>query len=92
MPSAPFYLAGNGTCVYALRTPAGWQLETLPLEGGERTRLTYAPGDHIPTEALRDGSSYFSDGPHPGTPSARDIFAVYPDGSGVETIRLRSWP
>jgi hypothetical protein len=81
----PFYLAG-GRIVYALRTPTGWQLETMPVEGGERLRLTYAPGNHVPTEALRDGRVLF-DGPHPGLPAARDLFAVYPDGSGVETIR-----
>jgi hypothetical protein len=81
----PFYLAG-GRIVYAVGTPTGWQLETLLVEGGERTRVSYGPGNHIPTKALRDGRILF-DGPHPGVPGARDVFAVYPDGSGVETIR-----
>jgi hypothetical protein len=83
---APFYLAG-GRVVYALRTRSGWQLETAPLEGGERIRLTYAPGDHVATDALRDGRVLF-DAPFPGFPSPlRDVYAVYVDGSGVEAYR-----
>jgi len=83
---APFYLAG-GRVVYALRTPSGWQLETAALDGGERLRLTYAPGNHVATDALRDGRILF-DGPYPGSPSpVRDVYAVYADGSGVEAYR-----
>jgi hypothetical protein len=83
---APFYMAG-GRVVYALRTSSGWQLETAPIEGGERLRLTYTPGNHLATDALRDGRVLF-DGPYPGLPSAvRDVYAVYADGSGVEAYR-----
>ena len=82
----PFYLAG-GRIVYALRTPQGLQLETVPIEGGERIRLTYAPGDHLATDALRDGRVLF-EAPHPDAASPlRDVFAVYVDGTGVETYR-----
>jgi hypothetical protein len=83
---APLYLAG-GRIVYALRTPAGWQLESAALDGGERLRLTYAPGNHVATDALRDGRVLF-DGPYSGPPSpVRDVYAVYADGSGVEAYR-----
>lgn len=84
---APFYLADEWI-VYARRTPSGFQLETKPLEGGEPiVRLTYAPGDHLATDALRDGRVLF-DAPHPDSASPlRDVFAVYLDGSGVETYR-----
>ena len=84
---APFYLADQWI-VYARRTPSGFQLETMPLEGGELiVRLTYAPGDHLPTDALRDGRVLF-DAPHPDAASPlRDVYAIYPDGSGVETYR-----
>ena len=83
---APFYLAG-GRIVYALRTAAGFQLETVPLEGGERIRLTYAPGNHLATDALRDGRVLF-EAPHPDAASpVRDVYAVYVDGTGVETYR-----
>ena len=81
----PFYLA-SGRLVYALRTRGGWQLETAPLEGGgERIRLTYGPGDHVPTDALRDGRVLF-EAPYPGA-RGRDVYAVYVDGSGVEAYR-----
>jgi hypothetical protein len=51
-------------------------------------RLTYAAGDHIATDILRDGRILF-EAPFPdGSGSkTRDIYTVYPDGSGVETYR-----
>jgi hypothetical protein len=84
---APFYLADEWI-VYSRHTPSGFQLETMPLAGGGPVvRLTYAPGDHLATDALRDGRVLF-DGPHPDAASPRrDVYAVYPDGSGVETYR-----
>ncbi len=80
----PFYLPDD-KFVYSRRTPAGYQLEIAPLAGGAPLRLTYSPGHHIATDVLQDGRILF-EAPHPGT-SGRDIFAVYTDGSGVETIR-----
>jgi Hydrazine synthase alpha subunit middle domain len=82
----PFYLAG-GRIVYALRTPRGFQLETVPLEGGERVRLTYAPGDFLATDVLRDGR-VLMDSPQPDPGSLlRELFTVYVDGSGIESYR-----
>jgi hypothetical protein len=81
----PFY-AGTDRVVYARRTPAGFQVETLILGTGITTRLTYAPGDHLVTDVLRDGRILY-EGPHPGAGKGRDLFAVYDDGSGVESIR-----
>lgn len=82
----PFYLPDD-RIVYARRTPRGFQLEIVPLAGGAPLRLTYAPGDHITCDVLRDGRVLF-EAPHPGAPSAgRDLYAVYTDGSGVETHR-----
>jgi hypothetical protein len=81
---APLYAAG-GHIVYARRTPSGFQIETALIEGGDALRLTYSPGDYLPTAVLRDGRVLF-EGPHPGT-AARDLFTVYLDGSGVETYR-----
>ena len=81
----PFYLAGQ-RIVYARRSPTGFQLETAPLEGGELVRLTYAPGDHLATDVLRDGRILF-EAPHPEASGLRDLYTVYADGSGVETYR-----
>ena len=81
---APFYLTDR--IVYARRTPAGFQLETLVVGTGITNRLTYGPGDHLPTAVLRDGRILF-EAPHPGAAGGRDLYAVYDDGSGVESIR-----
>jgi hypothetical protein len=78
----PFYLPDD-KLVYARRTPQGFQLEIAPLAGGTPLRLTYGAGDHVASDVLLDGRVLF-DGPHSG---ARDIFTVYVDGSGVETVR-----
>jgi hypothetical protein len=81
---APFYAAGE-RIVYARHTPAGFQLEASLADGHDAIRLTYAPGDYVPTGVLRDGRILF-EGPHPGS-AGRDLFTVYLDGSGVETYR-----
>lgn len=84
--ATPFYLPGE-RIAYARRTPQGFQIEAMPLEGGSPLRLTYAPGDHIVCDVLRDGRVLF-EAPHPAAGSSvRDLFTVYTDGSGVETHR-----
>jgi hypothetical protein len=81
---APLYISEQ-RIVYARHTPSGFQLETALLSGAGVNRLTYSPGDHIPTAVLRDGRVLF-EAPHPGA-KGRDVYAVYADGSGVESYR-----
>lgn len=82
----PLYLPG-GKFVYARRTAQGFQLEIAPLDGGTPLRLTYGFGDHLTSDVLLDGRVLF-DAPHPGGPAGtRDVYTVYSDGSGVETVR-----
>jgi hypothetical protein len=81
---APLYISEQ-RIVYARHTASGFQLETALLDGAEVNRLTYGPGDHIPTAVLRDGRVLF-EAPHP-TAAGRDLYAVYVDGSGVESYR-----
>ena len=80
----PFYLPGDRV-VYARRTSQGLQIETAPLAGGAPLRLTYAPGDHLVSDVLRDGRVLF-EAQHPAS-DRRDLYTVYTDGSGVETHR-----
>jgi len=80
----PFYLPGDHV-VYARRTPQGFQIETMPLAGGAPLRLTYAPGDHLVSDVLRDGRVLF-EAQHPAS-DGRELYTVYTDGSGVETHR-----
>ncbi len=87
----PFYLPAD-RIVYSRRTPQGFQIELLSLDGGEPLRLTYSPGDHIVCDVLRDGRVLF-EAPHPETRSAGpDLYTVYTDGSGVETHRCDHGP
>ena len=80
----PFYLPGDHV-VYARRTSQGFQIETMALAGGTPLRLTYAPGDHIVSDVLRDGRVLF-EAQHPAS-DGRELYTVYTDGSGVETHR-----
>jgi hypothetical protein len=80
----PFYLPGE-RIVYARRTREGFEIETATLAGATPLRLTYAPGDHLVSDVLRDGRVLF-EAPHPAS-KGRDLYTVYADGSGVETHR-----
>ena len=88
---APFYLPMD-RLVYARRTPAGRQLVSIARNGGDALQLTYGPGDHVPSDVLPDGRILF-EALHPGgSTGSRDLFTVYPDGSGVETYRCDHGP
>ncbi len=79
----PLYMPGD-SLVYARRTAAGYEVELALLAGGTPLRLTYGGGNHIPTDALLDGRVLF-DAPHGA--GMREVYTVYADGSGVETVR-----
>ncbi len=82
----PFYLPG-GKIVYSLRTASGFQIEVISPDTRITHRLTFAPGDYLVCDVLRDGRILFA-GPHPaGGGNMRDIYTIYSDGSGVETYR-----
>jgi hypothetical protein len=85
---APFYLPDN-RIVYSRRTPAGFQLMRMTLSGGDSLQLTYGPGNHLASDVLMDGRILY-EAQHAG--GARDLFTVYPDGTGVETYRCDHGP
>ncbi len=87
----PFY-AAEGKFVYARKTPQGFQIEIAPLAGGSALRLTYLPGDFLPDAVLRDGRVLFEAAFPVAPTSARDLYTVYADGSGVETRRCDHGP
>ncbi|HTP86036.1 MAG TPA: hypothetical protein VMJ34_03780 [Bryobacteraceae bacterium] len=83
----PFYLPQN-QIVYTRRTAAGSQIEVAPLDGGKPERLTFAPGHFLTADVLRDGRVLFeTEHSYGGARAAREIMTVYPDGTGVESIR-----
>jgi hypothetical protein len=81
---APVYLPDD-RLVYSRRTATGFQIFAIAPGGAARVQLTFGNGDHIATDVLRDGRILFQ-APHPAS-TARDLYTVYSDGSGVETYR-----
>jgi hypothetical protein len=87
----PFYGA-EGKFVYARQTARGFQIEIAALQGGTSQRLTWMSGDFLPDGIMRDGRVLFETA-FPAAPStARDLYTVYTDGSGVETRRCDHGP
>jgi hypothetical protein len=80
---APFYLPGD-RMVYSRRTPAGFQLVSVALDGGAPLQLTYGSGNRVACDVLRDGRVLFQ--------AAGELYTVYPDGSGVESYRCDHGP
>jgi Hydrazine synthase alpha subunit middle domain len=90
----PFYLPEN-RIVYAKKVDGRFVVEAATLVEGKAgapvVRLTYAPGNSVPTDVLRDGRILFeatypigSSAETIGTP---ELYTVYSDGSGVESYR-----
>jgi hypothetical protein len=83
----PLYLPGDQV-VWTRRTGAGSQIEIAPLAGGDKPeRLTFAPGHFLTADVLRDGRVMFEAEHNYGGRPVREIMTVYPDGTGVESIR-----
>jgi hypothetical protein len=79
----PFYLPGD-RIVYSQRTPSGFQLVSVALDGGAPLPLTYGAGNRLASDVLRDGRVLFE--------TEHEIYTVYPDGSGVESYRCDHGP
>ena len=83
----PFYLP-DGRIVYARKADARFVIEAAALDGsGKPLRLTYAPGNFLPTAVLHDGRVLFESSFPLGSDGQPEIYTVYPDGSGVEAYR-----
>ena len=94
----PLYLPG-GRMVWAERTPAGFQLQSAPdghpmdgttwnpTAGPGVLPLTYISGNAFPADVLRDGRILFEAGYPLGEGSTSELYLVYADGSGVESVR-----
>lgn len=82
----PMWMPG-GRLVYARRTPAGFALETAALDGSAVQKLTFLPGNFLPDDVLRDGRVLFESGYPLGAGATPEMYLVYADGSGVESVR-----
>ncbi len=79
----PLYLP-DGRLVYTRVTPTGSQIEAASFDGGKVDVLTHAPGWYLTDDVLRDGRILFE--------WRGDLFTVYPDGTGVESLRCEHGP
>lgn len=82
----PLYLPG-GKIVYARKYAGTFQLEVMAAAPAKPVRISYGPGSFLPAEVLRDGRILF-EGTHPaGTDGPVELYTVYDDGTGVESLR-----
>ena len=75
----PLYLP-PGQIVYTRSGPAGSDIEIA----GKPGRLTFVPGRYLTDQVLADGRILFEADLGSGR---REIYTVYPDGTGVESLR-----
>jgi hypothetical protein len=94
----PLYLPG-GRMVWAERTPSGFQIQSAPdghpadgtpwnpTAGDGVLPLTYLRDSAFPADVLRDGRILFEAGYPLGDGATPELYLVYADGSGVESVR-----
>ncbi|HZZ38939.1 MAG TPA: hypothetical protein VFE06_07400 [Acidobacteriaceae bacterium] len=77
----------DGRVVCAERGAEGFELVMAALDGGASPRLSYLPGNFIPDDVLQDGRVLFEAGFPLGSGPIPEMYLIYPDGSGVESVR-----
>jgi Hydrazine synthase alpha subunit middle domain len=82
----PLYLPED-RLVYARRIHERFQLEAMPLKGGESLPLTHIFDNAFPSDVLRDGRILFQAAYPLGSTGQPELYTVYSDGSGVESYR-----
>ena len=80
----PLYLP-DGRVVYTRVFEKGSEIQIVPLSGTATPEaLTFVPGWYLTDDVLHDGRILFE--------TNGDLYTVYPDGTGVETIRCDHGP
>lgn len=82
----PMYLPED-RAVYAQKQNGRFVIVGVQLDSGQRLLLSYAPGNAIPSDVLRDGRILIQAGYPLGSGSTPEIYTVYSDGSGIESYR-----
>lgn len=86
----PFYLPGHlpeGRIVYARKTGGRFVIEVTDAAARRPLPLTYGPGNHLPTDILRDGRILLESSYPIGSDAKPELYTVYSDGSGFESYR-----
>lgn len=78
----PLYLP-DGRVVYTRQVQRGTVVEVSRPDGTGVEWLTFAPGRYLTDDVLRDGRILMEVVREVG----RDLFTVYPDGTGIESMR-----
>ncbi len=78
----PFYMP-DGRVVYTRVTATGSEI-AISSESGKTNVLTHVPGWYLTDDVLHDGRILFE--------SRDELFTVYPDGTGVESLRCDHGP
>ena len=78
----PFYMP-DGRVVYTRVAAAGSEI-AISTESGKTNVLTHVPGWYLTDDVLRDGRILFE--------WRGDLFTVYPDGTGLESLRCDHGP
>jgi len=81
----PLYLP-DGRIVFAKKLDGRFVIEAVKEMSGTPQPLFFAPGNALPTDVLRDGRILF-EAAYPFGGALPELYAVYPDGSGVESYR-----
>jgi hypothetical protein len=82
----PLWMPDN-RFLYARRKAGTFVLETAALDGSDARTLSYTPGNFIPDDVLADGRVLFESGFPLGSGATPEMYLVYADGSGVESVR-----
>ena len=77
----PFYLPEDRIVYTRVGRAESW-IESMPLAGGKTSRLSFVPMRYLTDDVLRDSRILFEAGT-----TARELYTVYPDGTGVEAVR-----
>jgi len=84
----PLYIP-DGHVAYTRIGAQGSVIEIVPLAGGKAERLTFAPGWVLTDDVLRDARILYE---YSAAGRTRELYTVYPDGSGVESLRCDHGP
>jgi Hydrazine synthase alpha subunit middle domain len=82
----PLYLP-DGRIVYTRMLNRESVLEVAGFDAGEPRRLTFAPGLYLTDDVLKDGRILFEVALRENERTMRELYTVYPDGTGIESLR-----
>jgi hypothetical protein len=84
----PLYLP-DGRIVFTRLFARSTDVQVVPAAGGKAEHLTHSTGQYLTSDVLRDGRILMEVAQ---AGRIRELFTVYPDGTGVESLRCDHGP